>query len=344
MMKIRTIDPMEETKASVETISNLAKQLQALSSKLSEVSRELDNVKTISQSLQKHSDICKKNLTLLNSKTKEIETSGCFRDNEINNNCIRAYTFDMIKATIKLAWKNKGLPYGGIVRDLFIPYYEFKMDLKSIDFKDIDLWFKNEEDSRKFIEYLYGIMDKLSDENKDGGEHGYSLYSSEIPSHHTTEKTKYKFYPGVKRDVYVIRYSGLSNRHKVTDFLYIDVVISDTFPVNDMSANLMVMMDDFGKFGIGQDKDDQYKRYTYEDLLQQIGSKQMELLSGYRNLIPFKVLKNIVPVLYSITPPPKNYNDPTIPYDKILCNDKSFETMIIVKRICKFLLSGWNVS
>lgn len=54
---MRENDPMEETKSSVETISNLSKQLQGLAGKLSEVSCELDNIKIISQSLQKYSFI-----------------------------------------------------------------------------------------------------------------------------------------------------------------------------------------------------------------------------------------------------------------------------------------------
>jgi hypothetical protein len=333
--KSTTIDPMEETKSSVDTISNLSKQLQALSGKLSEISKDLNNVKLIASSLQKHSDICSKNLPLLSSKhdSEIVKTAGCFNHNESREQYHSQYDrnqiFKMVKTILKFVRSCNGYPFGGVVRDLLVPYYRFKQDLKSLDFKDIDLWFTNEKDAQNFIQLF-------SDSLQGKKQH---LIPSDMETYHSTDKTKYSCYPGFKRDLYLLK-----DHVSLNNVLYIDIIISKTLPVNDMSVNLLTMVDK-DDFQLGRDSDDQYLRYTEEDVIDQIKNRSFELLTGYRSRLPYKVYQKLCSM------PKDLYNNDDMSLSQKISkirgsinqNGHDSNDDIIISRISKFLLFGWKI-
>ena len=154
----------------------------------------------------------------------------------------------LVNRIISMSKTHGGLPYGGFVRDYIV---------RKSKFKDIDIWFTCLEDAQKFIhnvknEYAHTCFTDLnqlpqlvfsiikerqnSDDDNDTNEKSSNeinfeclgLDPTKVPKNNNDES----LYPYIVKTLHVIG--------PARDFgIMVDVVISDTFPVNDFDVNYL---------------------------------------------------------------------------------------------------------
>ncbi len=117
---------------------------------------------------------------------------------------------NVAKECVRCASEHNGCVFGGYVRDVVLPIYLNKSDVKIEDlkFKDIDLWFKNDEDATAFITAMGSMLRPNPI---------YNITDSSIE------------YPFIRKQYHVITGE--------TILFWIDIIISETLPVNDFEIN-----------------------------------------------------------------------------------------------------------
>ena len=130
---------------------------------------------------------------------------------------------NVAKECVRCASEHNGCVFGGYVRDVVLPIYLNKSNvgvkIQDCKFKDVDLWFKNDEDASAFITAM-----------------GPMLRSN--PKHDIKESSAE--YPFVRKQFYVVV--------DETVLFWIDVVISEKLPVNDFEINKVCFIVQDGKF------------------------------------------------------------------------------------------------
>lgn len=130
---------------------------------------------------------------------------------------------NVAKECVRCASEHNGCVFGGYVRDVVLPIYLNKSDVKvkiqDLKFKDIDFWFENDEDATAFITAM-----------------GPMLRSN---PRHDTSNSSFE-YPFVRKQFHVIS--------DETVLFWIDVIISEELPVNDFEINKACFIVRDGKF------------------------------------------------------------------------------------------------
>lgn len=149
---------------------------------------------------------------------------------------------DSIKSCLAIATKYDGYVYGGFVRDVIVPkMVDPNCDVK---FKDVDIWFDQRSNVGKFIT-------KMGDKLK--------------MKHHVPPET----YPGAfnRTQYYLIEYD--------TVLAFIDVVVSNNLPVDDLDINNIT-------FSINDDKEYYYRESIFNNnLIEQIKAKRAIMMQSY---------------------------------------------------------------
>lgn len=119
--------------------------------------------------------------------------------------------FSYIEACVALAVKNNGKVFGGFVRDVIHPLSR-GIELKTLNFKDIDIWFTTDSDAAKFVEEM-GVR---------------LVQNTRTKEFDITRKGFYKF--------------GCTHYHIYQDdvcIAWMDIVISTEVPVDDFDVNTL---------------------------------------------------------------------------------------------------------
>lgn len=127
------------------------------------------------------------------------------------------------KDCVRCASDHNGCVFGGYVRDVILPIYLNKSNvvikIQDLKFKNIDLWFKNDEDVNAFITEM-----------------GSMVQSN--PRHNITEQSAE--HPFTRERFHVIA--------NETALFQINVIISEKLPVNDFEINKACFIVRDGKF------------------------------------------------------------------------------------------------
>lgn len=124
---------------------------------------------------------------------------------------------DFLREILQVAVECKGVTYGGIVRDYFLPH---SLGIDNIDFHDFDVWFTTEEEQKIFhskVVKKYGCFPSFPEEEVE-----------DYP--HMTVKRIYINSP--------FKLINATNRAE-NIFLQIDMVTCKIYPCNDISVNLL---------------------------------------------------------------------------------------------------------
>jgi hypothetical protein len=171
---------------------------------------------------------------------------------------------------LNIASDYRGYAFGGIVRDFLVPrLYATNNDTK-LDFKDVDLSFGSSDDANNFINYLSNPNSSLV------------LRKAETVGY--TKIDEHRIYKNVfERYQYVVVFNG-------QDLFILDIIVSEYFPVNDMSVNLLMFTpksDDYSKidetwFDVGRNNIDSYN-YSVKSLIISCCAKISTLLSEFKS-------------------------------------------------------------
>jgi hypothetical protein len=176
---------------------------------------------------------------------------------------------------LSMSAKKNGYVFGGFIRDIIVPRMIYKTPENLLEFKDIDIWFKNKSDLDNFIEDI--------NKNTNGV---WSLKENPIESYTNKLRNNYnEIYDAMYRCQYTLYFCGM-------DIALVDFVVSDQIPVNDFNVNLLIMKprdNDFGKiavnwFEVGCNKSGDHCKYSVISLINNIGNKCVELLDTYNKM------------------------------------------------------------
>lgn len=203
---------------------------------------------------------------------------------ETNYGYTRDEMYTRTQQLVQSALECGGSPFGGYVRDVLIPVIKLGIPLSKVDFKDIDFWFTCKEDASCFIEKA-------------------GLYCSETLRQTGDDRADEGRYP--------IKRISLMSSYKDQDFVLVDIVIANFFPVCDFSVNLLTW--DGNNFKVNSPYqvedalqqiknggfDPEYsgvrkvvkeKYYSLEDIIEQIvGNKPVEVCKSYADLASGKI-------------------------------------------------------
>lgn len=119
--------------------------------------------------------------------------------------------FSYIEECIAVAIKNNGKVFGGFVRDVIHPLSK-GVELKTLDFKDIDIWFTTDSDATSFV----SEMGTRVIQNDITG-----LFDFKREGFYKFGRTHYHLY------------------HNEVCIAWMDVVVSDEVPVDDFDVNTL---------------------------------------------------------------------------------------------------------
>ena len=139
----------------------------------------------------------------------EMNTRATFSDFSLK------YLHSQVMDLLKIASKHGGMAYGGYVRDVIVRVQAG--DFSEVSVKDVDIWFKSEDNRRGFIEEY--IREK-----------GRYIFAS------TNETSQGVTSMGANR----IQHALYDNYGDM--LLYVDLIVYEVFPVWDLSVN-QVMYD-----------------------------------------------------------------------------------------------------
>lgn len=222
-------------------------------------------------------------------------------------------TFEINKIT-NLVYKNGGKTYGGYVRDYLInkdnlEYINHSKDIIGIiykyindfDFQDIDIWFKRDYKMEKFVQELEKMYNlqicKLGgvDKHYPCNIYRYMLYKKDVDNigrYPRRDKVNIPYLSGFSYLIEHCKYNQLDLGYVI----FIDIAVSDIFPVNDFSINLLSF--DGNKLKaekyIAEKYEEKEKIYSLSEVLGHIKHKQLILLPdfiGINNLSISKYLK-----------------------------------------------------
>lgn len=108
--------------------------------------------------------------------------------------------YAVTEGLVKLAAQYNGVVFGGYVRDIIVPKIKLDVSLSSIDFSDMDFWFKHQVDADNFIK------------------------AAQMKSRGVTESSD-KLYP--------IKRQNCWSFYKNRKFCLVDVMVSSFYPVCD---------------------------------------------------------------------------------------------------------------
>lgn len=140
---------------------------------------------------------------------------------------------------LEVAYKNGGQVFGGYVRDFLVPKYKNK---PTSNFKDIDIWFRSEENREKFITEM-----------------GNRIKSSE-----RLDDLPEDLYDFKRRNLYLYSYG--------VPIASIDLIVDETIPVNDFNVNFLTYQN-------GNFKSYYYQSEDY--LMDAIINKNIEITPKY---------------------------------------------------------------
>jgi len=172
--------------------------------------------------------------------------------------------FALVLSLISGADKYEGYAYGGIIRDFILPLVFNNVHILDIDFKDVDIWFKSNENMLKFVEYVNNIpLVKLVQPN----------YYFAIEYH------------GFNRAIYNVEFDGVP-------LFYLDLNVSPRYPVDDFSSNLIYLVpksslfESISKkwFRMGVNKDDDHINFSVNEIIESTVLKTTTLLTEYKNI------------------------------------------------------------
>jgi hypothetical protein len=149
-----------------------------------------------------------------------------------------------IDDTLKVASKYNGYVFGGYVRDVLVPT-ELKGKQNTYNFKDVDIWFSNQTDADAFVAEM-GVKFVSTFINVDASE----IYDFNRKQYHLT--------------MYDICLA------------WIDVVVSDKYPVNDFNVNMLAYKYESDKL-VSKSMGIQSEL----ELKKSIINKKLDLLPGY---------------------------------------------------------------
>ena len=287
---------VEELTSTIETIANLCKNLQGLSGKLSSLASQCQDVQKYCSHIQSHVDKSKKMLSMLDStdliEKSDYVLSEAYKKLDRSHPVIHNGTFDPIKSpkkryhstygfhfssqtpdrTLKiifnlliLAANHGGYAYGGFVRDVLVP--RFINNENSIEFKDVDIWFRSVNHIKTFVRQF--------------NQGAYSLRKNTL-DFYGNDKCDKKSYGVDYRQQYILYFCDM-------EVAYIDLVASKFLPVNDFAINLLTFIpqeEDFTNitdnwFIIAQNNDCDSHHYSVDILLESISFLHTDILSGY---------------------------------------------------------------
>lgn len=158
----------------------------------------------------------------------------------------------IIEEIITLANKNEGKIFGGYVRDVIIPG---KINpVIGADFKDIDIWFDSEDNADIFVKCLKKFYDIKEN-------YGYDVKAGTVNYTFARKQCAVKF--------------------TETLYLWIDIVTSDIFPVDDFDVNCFVYYKErfyFERSGLDEN-----------ETLMAIINKTMTMLPRYKDKLEDKM-------------------------------------------------------
>ena len=165
--------------------------------------------------------------------------------------------FNDINRMIVLAQKYNGKVFGGYVRDV-IAKILLGEEYTSLHFKDVDLWFRKQEDVDAFLK-----------------EAGTRLRFNPTAS---VEMTKDMY--GFLRKQYFFEVNG-------TCLTWFDIIISEEFPVNDFDVNMLTATVTFNKKKFNWDYNpvSMDKSNTVVSLLALINKKKATMTKEYQELL-----------------------------------------------------------
>lgn len=152
--------------------------------------------------------------------------------------------FDISECVVKIANKCNGRIFGGYLRDFYIP--RLKDPHCKADFKDVDIWFVEQEYADLFINQL---NEEFVVKENSGWNSGSIMYT-------------------FNRKQYVLQ---LSENYE----LWIDIIVSKNFPVNDFDVNCFTYYDGELHF--------EKNNFNIDDVIENIHKKELNILPEYIN-------------------------------------------------------------
>lgn len=188
-----------------------------------------------------------------------IRTECIARNLEDNNNLKRKDVITELKELLKIIYNSNGLIFGGFIRDFLV----YNMNNTITDFKDIDIWFKNEEDKEKLLQQLE--------------ENGFTEVHMLPERLNYTERDPGRLY-GLNRQPVMFK----SNNIK----FILDFVICSYFPVCDFSVNCLTYDGENFKYNkpykcLTEGETEEDFDLSLKDILLQIMRKETIIFNGY---------------------------------------------------------------
>ena len=153
----------------------------------------------------------------------------------------------IIDEIIKIASTFYGKVFGGYVRDVVVP--KLQNPTKKCVFKDVDIWFLDEDCANEFIKEIKKRYDfRLIP--------GFTLKDN---IHYTFDRIQYHLY----------------DDEKIVSWL--DIIISDVFPVDDFNVNQLIY---YYKDGV-EVIDSMSTDYTVDEVVKSINARTIEVLPSY---------------------------------------------------------------
>lgn len=188
-----------------------------------------------------------------------VRTECISRNLEINKDLERKDVIIELKKLLKIIYNSNGLIFGGFIRDFLV----YNINNTITDFKDIDIWFKNEEDKEELLQQLE--------------KNGFVKVHMLPEPFSYTERDPGRLY-GFNREPFMFE----SNNIK----FILDLVICPYFPVCDFSVNCLTYDGENFKYNkpykcltkgeIEEDFD-----LSLEKILVQIRKKETIIFNGY---------------------------------------------------------------
>lgn len=179
--------------------------------------QQLEKIKLLQTMIEAHD--LKQSEKMKHLRVKEVDQSQKFCYWNTNQDIhIFNSTLDLVYKTIDIASTYGGVVFGGFVRNVAAP---LKLGTMVSGYKDVDFWFKSEEQADKFVQFM--LFNKLLREKKQN----HTTFEEPL---HEKKEAIYNF----KRTQYFL----IGNKGETV--IIIDVVISKILPVDDLNVNQLV--------------------------------------------------------------------------------------------------------
>jgi hypothetical protein len=197
----------------VALLQRIVPELQSAAGKLNTLVRDIADLEVAGKQLQSVTSKAQLDMIAARVFKPRIKHGGCFAALE-NNYGLKDRNqlyVNIFVPLIHAAVRHGGVVYGGFVRDIVVPHRFANKMLSELDFKDIDLWFSEQEKADAFVAELKEYLIPVDIRGANG----------DCPAFYPTNRTQY-MYTANKRELVLV-----------------DVVVNDLIPVNDFSVNCL---------------------------------------------------------------------------------------------------------